>query len=194
MNDLFPLLNRASLVRAVLSAFALVGLMSGMAAAQGYPCPSGPGPGEVMIGTSGGGASGIAEIPICAPSGGGYGGGYDTGPSGYWSERFAAIAWGTEPDGRPTYTYAFDYPSNNEAVNAAVAECKRLGFQDCRPGTDVANGSIAIVVASDGNLFADWGKNGRQAKSKAMKACRAYNGKKCTAEEVIDSPAVWMSY
>ncbi|MCY1125799.1 DUF4189 domain-containing protein [Frigidibacter sp. RF13] len=186
-----PLLNRATLARTALPAFALFGLMPVVAAAQGYPCPSGPGPGEVMIGTSGGGASGIAEVPICVPAGSG---GYAPGPSGYWSERFAAIAWGNEADGRATYAYAVDYPSVDEAINAALGECRRRGFQDCRQGTDVANGSLAIVVAADGTLFSDWGKNGRQARSKALKECRKQTGKKCMPEKVIDSPAVWMSY
>lgn len=44
-----------------------------------YPCPGGPGAGEQQIGVAGG-SHGIAEVPICAETGVGYGG--DAGGSG----------------------------------------------------------------------------------------------------------------
>lgn len=61
------------------TALVLLGLLVGMAgvapevAAQAYPCPGGPGAGEQQIGM-GGGSHGVAAVPMCVSSGGGYGG------------------------------------------------------------------------------------------------------------------------
>jgi hypothetical protein len=54
------------------------------AAAQTYPCPNGPAPGDYQIGTTGG-SHGVASIPICAYGDNGYeveddGGDYDDAP------------------------------------------------------------------------------------------------------------------
>lgn len=47
-----------------------------------YPCPGGPGAGEQQIGVTGG-SHGIAEVPICAETGGGGYGGDSGGGGGY---------------------------------------------------------------------------------------------------------------
>lgn len=65
--------------------YAAVWLLSGLwstdAAAQTFLCPTGPGPGEVQVGTTGGGNSGLAITPICALAGGGSYGWQDPGNS-----------------------------------------------------------------------------------------------------------------
>lgn len=59
-------------------------LAPGDARAQAYPCPNGPGPGEVQVGITGG-SHGIAATPVCetVSGGGGYDEGYDEGYDDY---------------------------------------------------------------------------------------------------------------
>lgn len=93
--------------------FALVtlGLVTQSAWAN-YPCPGGPGPGEQQIGVAGG-SHGIAEVPICAESGGGYGG--DSGGSGG-----GGYAGGYRCDG--CNIFADPGPPSYDAMSIAINE------------------------------------------------------------------------
>jgi Domain of unknown function (DUF4189) len=155
-----------------------------------YPC-NGPGPGEVLIGVD---TTNGVQTPLCEyigeDGGGDYGGG---DPGGYWVDQYATLVWATDSNGGPTYSWYINGASQAEADNGAMAQCQALGFRDCRIATGVVNGSIAIAVASAGSLHADWGEDARKAKKKALRTCKSQGGKGCKIEEVLDSPAAWVS-
>jgi hypothetical protein len=65
--------------------FAALGLIAQPTLAN-YPCPAGPGPGEQQIGVAGG-SHGIAAVPLCVASGGGYSGGDGYSGGGYAGYR-----------------------------------------------------------------------------------------------------------
>lgn len=175
-----------------IASVALAALLPSQALAY-YPC-NGPGPGEVLIGVDPGG-NGVAPTPLCEyvgeDDGGGYGDGGD--PGGYWVDQYGSLAWGQEPNGRATYSWSINAASQAEAENGAVAQCNASGFLDCRVATWVVNGSIAIAVDAAGTLYSDHGEDARQARKKALRACKQQGGKKCQIEEVLDSPAIWVS-
>ena len=58
----------------------------------------------------------------------------------------------------------------------------------------MVNGAIAIAVDSAGTLYSDHGEDARQAKKKALRACKQQGGKKCKVEEVLESLPVWVNY
>ncbi len=117
-----------------------------------------------------------------------------SGPGGYWVERFAAIGWGYEASGRPGYGHAVNAGSAADADAIAMQACAQAGLSDCHSGTNVANGAIVIVEGREGSLHADWGGNARQAQRKALRNRRAQTGRRCSVEQVLESPARWVSY
>lgn len=160
-----------------------------------YPC-NGPGPDEVLVGVDPGG-NGIAPTPLCeyvGPPDGepGYDGGYSD-PGGYWVDQYATLAWGTDANGQPTYSWYINASSQAEADNGAIAQCQSSGFRDCRIATGVVNGAIAIAIDTSGTMHADWGEDARQAKKKTLKYCKQQGGKGCKIEQVLESPAAWVS-
>jgi Domain of unknown function (DUF4189) len=161
-----------------------------------YPC-NGPGPGEVLIGIDN--TNGV-QTPLCervADDGGvGDAGGGDFGggdPGGYWVDQYATLAWGQDPNGTPTYSWYINGSSQAEADNGAIAQCQASGFRDCRIATGVVNGAIAVAVDSGGSLHADWGEDARQAKKKALRFCKSQGGKGCKIDQLLESPAAWVS-
>ncbi|WP_137110597.1 DUF4189 domain-containing protein [Rhodobacter sp. SY28-1] len=154
-----------------------------------YPC-NGPGPGEVLIGVDPGG-NGIAPTPLCEYVGEDGGGGGD--PGGYWVDQYATLVWGTDPNGGPTYSWYMNAASQSEADNGALAQCQASGFRDCRIAMGVTNGAIAVAIDNGGSMHTDWGKDARQAKKKALRYCKQQGGKGCKIEEVLESPAAWVS-
>ncbi|MCU0828110.1 MAG: DUF4189 domain-containing protein [Tabrizicola sp.] len=170
-----------------LAAFAFFGLLSSPALAY-YPC-NGPGPGEVLIGVDN---STTPPTPLCdyvGDSGGGY-----SDPGGYWVDQYATLAWGTDPNGGPTYSWYINASSQAEADNGALAQCQASGFRDCRIAMGVTNGAIAVAVDKSGTLHTDWGEDARKAKKKALRFCKSQGGKGCKIEQVLESPAAWVSY
>lgn len=150
-----------------------------------FPC-NGPGPGQYLVGMDN---STTPPTPLCE-----YDPNYvDPGPSGYWVERFAALAWGRDSRDGPTYTWYLNASSMAEAENGAMAQCRASGFSNCHVGPGVANGALAVAVANDGGLYAEWGANAGQAKRKVLRLCRK-SAKGCTVEQVLEAPAVWVSY
>lgn len=150
-----------------------------------FPC-NGPGPGQYMVGVDN---STTPPTPLCEsdPT---Y---VDPGPSGYWVERFGAIAWGTDANGYPTYAWYVNAASFAEAENGALNTCVSSGYLNCHLGPTIANGSLAIAVGKDGTLYADWGGDNGQAKRKVLRLCRK-TSKGCKVERVLESPAGWVSY
>lgn len=165
-------------------AFGLIGLRSDPAHAL-FPC-NGPGPGQYVVGMDN---STTPPTPLCEADAS-YA---DPGQSGYWVERFGAIAWGRDSSDGPVYAWYVNASSFAEAENGAMAECQRGGFSNCNLGPSVANGSLAIAVAGDGGLYAESGANAGQARRKVMRLCRQ-SSKGCKVERVLDSPAGWVSY
>jgi hypothetical protein len=156
-----------------------------------YPC-DGAGPGEVIVGMEPNGP-GQPDTPICeyvGEDGSGEGGG---DPGGYWVDSYAALAWASDSAGNATYTYSYDAASQADAEQGALAECSAAGFRDCRLATYVLNGSIAVATDKDGTLHAEWGSDGGEAKSKALRLCRQRGGKGCKLDGMVDSPARWVS-
>ncbi|MFM7335128.1 MAG: DUF4189 domain-containing protein [Tabrizicola sp.] len=151
-----------------------------------YPC-NGPGPGEILIGVDN--TNGV-QTPLCAPDPN-Y---VEPGPSGYWVDQYATLAWGTDPNGAPTYSWYINASSQAEADNGALAQCQASGFRDCRIAMGVTNGAIAVAIDNSGTLHTDWGENARQAKKKALRFCKGQGGKGCKVEQVLESPAAWVSY
>ena len=175
-----------------LAPFALIWLLPGEALAY-YPC-NGPGPDEVMIGVD---DSNGVQTPLCEYVGeddGGDGGGDWGGgdPGGYWVDQYATLAWATDGNGQPTYTWYVNAASQAEADSGAMAKCQASGFQDCRIATGVVNGAIAIAVDNSGSLHSDWGEDARTARKKAQRACKSQGGKGCKVEKVLESPAAWV--
>jgi hypothetical protein len=177
------------LARGVLFPGALAALVLAIlpnAALALYPC-NGPGPGEVLIGMDN---STNPPTPLCEYVGEQ---GYDPGPSGYWVERFGAIAWGRDASDGPTYTWFINASSAAEAENGAIQACVNSGFFNCHLGPAVANGALAIAVDAEGGLWADWGGDVGQAKRKTLRLCRK-SAKGCKIEQTLETPAAWVSY
>lgn len=170
-----------------LALLSLVWLMPSAAFAY-YPC-NGPGPGEALIGMDN---STTPPTPLCEYVGDG-GGGYSD-PGGYWVDRYATLAWGTDPNGGPTYSWYINASSQAEADNGALSQCQASGFRDCRIAMGVTNGAIAVAIDTTGTLHTDWGKDARQAKKKVLRSCKKQGGKGCKVEQVLESPAAWFSY
>jgi hypothetical protein len=159
-----------------------------------YPC-NGPGPGEVLIGVDPGG-NGVAPTPLCEYVGEDGGGDYSDGgsdPGGYWVDQFATLAWGTDQNGGPTYSWYVNASSQAEADNGALTQCQTSGFRDCRIAMGVTNGAIAIAIDASGTMHADWGEDARKAKKKALRFCKDQGGKGCQIDRVLESPAAWVS-
>lgn len=154
-----------------------------------YPC-NGPGPGEVLIGVDN--TNGV-QTPLCEYVGedDGYTGGA-SGPSGYWAERFAAVAWGQDAGGNATYSWYVNASSFGEAETGAVNACVSSGSRNCKVGPSVANGSLAVASGSNGILYADFGEDNGQAKRKALRLCKK-SSKGCRIEKLLESPSVWIS-
>lgn len=162
----------------------LTGLSSSPALAY-YPC-NGPGPGEYLVGMDN---STSPPTPLCEA----YPDYVDPGPSGYWVERFAAIAWGIDANGDATYAWYVNASSFHEAENGALNACVSSGFANCHLGPNVANGSLAVAVAGDGTLYAAHGADNGEARRKALRLCKK-SARGCAIEEVLESPAAWVSY
>lgn len=172
---------------ALLAPLALAWLIPTEALAY-YPC-DGAGPGEVIVGMEPNGP-GQPETPLCEYVGEEGDGG---DPGGHWVEQFAALAWGQDGNGNPTYSWYMNATSMAEAETSALAQCRGSGFADCVIATSVANGAIAIAVDQTGRLHADWGDSARQAEKKALRYCRQQGGTGCKIEKTIESPAAWVS-
>ncbi|RYD83836.1 MAG: DUF4189 domain-containing protein, partial [Sphingomonadales bacterium] len=148
--------------------------LSGVAHAQ-WPCPGGPGPGEVQIGVSGG-SHGIMAVPMCASNGavspddfgdddgGGYGGYSEPLPDIYMVvvTHYETSSWWTSAG----------YPTEDAARRAAMDGCKRAMGEGCGVLWKGRNSFvISAVTDAAGLLFLEAGDDGSGARSKAMFEC-----------------------
>ncbi|MBN8630326.1 MAG: DUF4189 domain-containing protein [Rhodobacterales bacterium] len=180
-------LSAAPLCRALLG-LGLSCLVPGAALAY-YPC-NGPGPDEIMIGID---DSNGVQTPLCEYVGE-EDSGYDGGnPGGYWVDQFAALAWGQDGNGSPTYSWYQNAASMAEAENGALAQCQSSGFGNCVLATSVTNGAIAIALDKSGSYHSDWGVDAGEARRKTLRYCRQQGGKGCKIDRIIESPAAWVS-
>jgi Domain of unknown function (DUF4189) len=124
----------------VVASFALTVLFSAApAAAQTYVCPSGPGPGERQVGTTGGGG-GLAPVPVCVSDTGGSA----PAPSGpVWLKRWGAVA----VDGSTSkFGVSEGNSSKGGARKAAVRQCKANGGgKGCKSLGEWQNGCGALA-------------------------------------------------
>ncbi len=134
------------------------------AAAQNYPCPGGPGPGEVQVGVSGG-SHGVAAVPICAPAAGGGGGG---GSAPTYS--YGAIAWHADAD---DVWMSGNWTGPNAAEQEALAACNQAMGGGCTSAGEWHNSSMTILRDNQGGLYGGWNGQGGQMRKKALADCRA---------------------
>ena len=141
------------------------------AAAQTFVCPSGPGPGEVQVGTTGG-SGGVAVIPICASDGSAdssdEGGPADDDP--VWESRWGAIARG-KAGGWGAVT---DMVNEKSAAKAALKQCKATAdtkSADCKISLTYYDQCVAYVWGSAGGV-ASAAVDLPTASEQGLKKCR----------------------
>lgn len=125
---------------------------------EAWPCPAGPGPGEVVVG------QGVQGVPMCR---GGQGGAPALLPS-----RFNAVAWHPDYD---DFWAVGGYLSRNAAADAAVALCDQDTGGGCTYAFGAENGAVAVARGWDSALWIDDGPDGGSAKRKALRRCNPNN-------------------
>ena len=174
----------AALTASAIAVFPIV------SSAQGYPCGSGPGPGEVQIGTTGG-SHGIGLIPVCAPApsgpgmpGGGGGGSGSSGSSRYEPEtavnNYVAVAG--HPNIPEVWATLGQY--RLEAAEAVVLNaCNKTMGNGCTVLYSGAN--VAVVVARDkqGKMRAAAGADAKQTWKELKAVCKS-QGASCSLHKV----------
>ncbi len=166
-------------MRFCLTGFAASVLMcvatSGVAHAQ-WPCPGGPGPGEVQIGVMGG-SHGVMATPLCANNGAVSSDDFDDGGSsggGYRAplpDIYMVVV--THHDTSAWWTSA-GYPTEDAARRAALEGCKRAMGEGCAVLWKGRNDFvIAAVTDAAGLVFLEAGDFASDAQKKAMTECSA---------------------
>lgn len=130
-------------------------------AAAAYPCPGGPGPGEVQVGVSGG-SHGVAAVPMCEGSGnaGGDGGGV------YYA--YGAVAW--HPDADDVWM-AGNWNGAGPAEREALAACNRDMGGGCSSIGEWNNSSMTIIRDGQGVLWNGWNGQGGAGRKRALADC-----------------------
>lgn len=141
-----------------------------------YPCPGGPGPGEVQVGVSGGG-NGVASVPVCERVGGG---GQAPQQVTYYY-IYGAIA--AHPDADDVWM-AGNYDGPNGAEQEAMAMCRAAMGDGCISFGEWHNSSFSVIRNSQGYLFGAWNGQGGQMRKKVMRECEEKQTLPC---EVIGS-------
>lgn len=146
------------------AALALALFVQPQAAHAAYPCPGGPGPGEVQVGVSGG-SHGVAAVPICDRAQGGGGGG---GGEVYY--RYGSIAW--HPDADDVWMEG-SYDGPNTAERTALAACNQAMGGGCTSIGEWHNSSMRIFRDRSGALWSGWHGDGGVRSKKALADCSA---------------------
>ena len=149
---------------------ALMALLPVVAVAQTFACPSGPGPGEIRVGMSGG-SGGVAPIPVCASDGSQDDSGYDDSQRNapVWETRWGAIATGDGGLGAVT-----DMRSERQAKKAAIKQCKATangGGPNCK-AFSYYNQCAVIAWGSTGYIL-QRAENISTASSLGMQKCNS---------------------
>jgi hypothetical protein len=78
---------------------------------------------------------------------------------------------------------SWDHPTEQEALNAAVAACNEqsAGANDCEPLTSNSNNCGAIAVGK-GGAGAGWGEDKPAAEAQALAGCSELEGGKCKVQ------------
>lgn len=127
-----------------------------------YPCPNGPGPGEVQVGVSGG-SHGIAAVPMCESSGGGGDGG-----GGGVVYAFGSVAFHADAD---DVWMAGNRSNADTARRAALEACNRAMGGGCTSIGDWNNSSMTIMRDSQGGLWNGWDGQGGASRKRVFDEC-----------------------
>ena len=180
---------------AVLRVVLTLGLMgaASLAHAQAYPCPTGPGAGEVQVGVSGG-SHGVAATPMCAPSGGS-GGSMDggggvapvsrTGPGGtdIPVDNYFAVA--AHPALADVWATSGQY--RLEAAEIVVLDaCRKTLGDGCEVLVSGRNLSVSVMRDGDGRMHAATAADRREAR-RAVKALCDTRGVRCSQPREFDA-------
>lgn len=169
------------------AAFLLALCLPQPAQARNYPCPGGPGPGEQQIGVTGG-SHGIAATPICAETGGGYGGGGSGAPQGPASppidvDNFVAVAG--HPGQRDVWaTWGQYYLGAAEKV--VLDACTATMGQGCYIMVSGKNMSVAAGADKKGITHAAFADTPHKARNALSDLCKA-RGQSCSLIDVFDA-------
>jgi hypothetical protein len=145
----------------VIAAITVALLLLPHQAAAAYPCPGGPGPGEVQVGVSGG-SHGVAAVPMCESSGhaGGDGGGV------YYA--YGSVAW--HPDADDVWM-AGNWNGAGPAEREALAACNRDMGGGCSSIGEWNNSSMSIIRDSQGGLWNGWNGQGGTGRKRVLTDC-----------------------
>ncbi len=131
--------------------------------AAAYPCPGGPGPGEVQVGVSGG-THGVAAVPVCESTGGGG----SSGGGVYYI--YGSVAW--HPDADDVWM-AGRQAGSHFAEAEALDECNRTMGGGCRSIGEWHNSSMTIIRDNQGVLYNGWNGQGGAGRQRVLAECSA---------------------
>lgn len=131
-------------------------------AAAAYPCPGGPGPGEVQVGVSGG-THGVAAVPMCEGSG-------NAGGDGGVYYAYGSVAW--HPDADDVWM-AGNWNGAGRAESEALAACNRDMGGGCSSIGEWHNSSMTIIRDSQGLLWNGWNGQGGAGRKRVLADCAA---------------------
>lgn len=158
---------RWPLLLARIAAAVLFLLALAQPARAAYPCPNGPGPGEVQVGVTGG-SHGVAAVPVCDRAQGGGGDGGNAAPSYYYI--YGAIAW--HPDADDVWMVG-NYDAPYAAEREAMAACNNAMGGGCSSIGEWHNSSMRIFRDRSGALWSGWHGDGGVRSKKALADCSA---------------------
>lgn len=174
-----------------------------------FPCPNGPGPGEVQVGVEGG-SHGIAAIPMCDSDGSSGGDDYsdDSNNSDYGSYAnsmpssppikghieyvWGALVWDPKMlianyKNSKNIGIAMGQKTKQAAIDYAMNECENDGGKNCQVQTTISGACLAIAGAK-GQLVWDTQKYTKGenafvtadlADKKALAKCNKNNYQNC---------------
>ena len=131
-----------------------------------YPCPGGPGPGEVQVGVSGG-SHGIAAVPVCERTGGGGDGGGGGGGGGAYYV-YGSVAW--HPDADDVWMAGKRF-SSGFAEHLALEACNRAMGGGCTSIGEWYNSSMTIIRDNQGTLYRGWNGEGGAERKRVLAEC-----------------------
>lgn len=173
MRSGWSFLHRLSAVGLAAAAFAL-GQPVALAA---YPCGGGPGPGERVVGMTGGG-NGIAAIPLCEEVN-------QAAPSVQWADRWGATVIGTNGG----FGASTGQSSERKASEIAKEKCLQTnGGSGCDDIRTYANLCIAIA-AGQKIAMTDSSPSKSKAEQLALERCNKLD-RDCTVYYSACSNAV----
>jgi hypothetical protein len=103
-------------------------------------------------------------------------------------DRAAAVASG-ENEGEILFVGVEKYDEEAAAVQAAIGNCRKLGWANCKIIASVTSGVIAIARDAEGGLRSRRDETFRQAKMGLLEYCKRANTK-CKIEATFDGREV----